>query len=684
MTSLPANISRVPNSLSAQLFLANITRSSLGLLQVQTQMATGRAVNRVSDDAIKAAAISSLHDRLGAAQQRLNNLDLAGTVVDMLDSSIGNANELVLEAKSIAMSQIGITSDASTRANQATVIDSMIAQVVELANRQTNGVHIFGGATAMRRPIEAVGLGFRYVGRGSGMVTDLGLGEQIPLTMGAENALGETAARRPSQLDLDADLTAQTRLADLQGTRGLGIALGNVSFSFDGGPSALVGLTGADTAGDVAELISAAIGQYETANGVTILGPGGVSIGADGISIDVVASGGGPDPRLSFSDIGTGTSGADLGLTQVPFEATSAAGADMDPKLTWLTPLSALPGATLPLGSVRVRFTRDSSSQVSDVDLSTCQTLNDVRNAITSRVPGVRIELTSDGRGLSVVNEVSGPSLSIEEIPGGTTASQLGIRSATAQNLTSQLNNGRGVRIVDGATDPVSGAPDPARNVDFVINLASGEEVSVDLRPSDLTTMQGVIDRINATIAAGEADGSIPAGVVRAQFADGPNALALVDLAGAGAITIEKRNNSAAAQDLGLLDANWDVASATFVAQDRSGLRVNSLLTKLMDLRGALQRDDSDGISIAAEDLESSVDALASARALAGVYANRIGGAKVRQEDQITFDETVRSKLQDLDFAEASIRFSQLQTQLQAGLQTAAQAQSRTLLDFLG
>jgi flagellin-like hook-associated protein FlgL len=56
----------------------------------------------------------------------------------------------------------------------------------------------------------------------------------------------------------------------------------------------------------------------------------------------------------------------------------------------------------------------------------------------------------------------------------------------------------------------------------------------------------------------------------------------------------------------------------------------------------------------------------------------------VRQEDQITFDETVRSRLQDLDFAEASVRFSQLTTQLQAGLATAAQSQSRTLLDFLG
>jgi flagellin-like hook-associated protein FlgL len=684
MSSVPPNLTRAPNALAAQLFLSSITRTNLGLLTIQNQMATGHSVNRVSDDAIKAAAISSLQDRLGTAQQRLNNLDIGGTVLDMLDSSIGDANDLVLQAKGIAMSQIGITSDAATRSNQATVIDSMISQVAELANRNTNGVYLFGGTTATRRPLEAVGMGYRYVGRGSGMVTDLGLGEQIPITIGAQNALGETSARRPSTLDLNAALTAQTRLSDVHGGRGLGVALGRISFSFNGGPAAQVDLSGADTVGDVQEELTAAIQRYQTDNGVTVLGPGGVTVGTSGIGIDVVSGAPGPDPRLSFSDVGTGTCGGDLGLTQAAFEATNGAGTDLDAKLTWLTPVSSLPGLTLPLGTVRVRFMRDGSSQLTDVNLSSATTLADVRNAIGSAAPGVRVELTRDGRGLSVVNEVSGPSLSIEEVPGGTTAGELGIRTATPASLVSQMNNGRGVRIVDGATDPTTGQPDPVANVDFTIRLAGGERVDVDLRPGDMLTMQSVIDRINAAIGAAETAGTIPAGAVSAGFADGPNSLVLHDLAGAGAVTVEKRNNSAAAQDLGLLDGSFDVATGTLVAQDRTGLRVNSLLTKLMDLRGALQRDDSDGIAVAAQDLESSVDGLASARALTGVYANRVTQAKARQQDQITFDEQTRSSLQDVDFADASIRFSQLQTQLQAGLQTAAQAQSRTLLDFLG
>ncbi len=44
----------------------------------------------------------------------------------------------------------------------------------------------------------------------------------------------------------------------------------------------------------------------------------------------------------------------------------------------------------------------------------------------------------------------------------------------------------------------------------------------------------------------------------------------------------------------------------------------------------------------------------------------------------------LRSQVQDLDYTEAAIRFTTLQQQLQAGLLTASQVTSMSLLDFLG
>jgi flagellin-like hook-associated protein FlgL len=679
--SLPSNITRVPNLLSSQVLLSNLTRTNVGLLGVQSQMATGRSVNRPSDDAVRASAIAVLDQRLERAEQRMANLGLASDTLSMLDTTLGEASEMVNEAIGIASSQIGITSDEGTREQLAFTIDGMIRQLVDMVNRETREVYIFGGSTPTRRPLEALGNGYRYVARGSGMINDLDLGEQIPITLGGGNPLGELSARLQSQTDLNPALTPDTRLASLNGGRGLGVTLGPVSFSFSGGPAATVDLTGADTAQDIADRLTAAIRQYETDNGVTILGPGGVSLSGGCFAIDVVAGG-----SLTFADVGSGVTGQDLGLTSAPFTSAAATGQDLNPRLTLLTPISALSGVTMPLGSIRIRFTSGGrgGSSFRDVDLSSATTIDDVRRLIEDTGLGVRVEVNEAGTGLNVFNEVAGPGMSIEELPGGTnTATELGIRSYSAETRIADFNDGRGVGIVDGRTNPVSGLVDPALNVDFTIRLGNGDEFTVDLRPQDMLTVQTVIDRINQEAAAAEAAGNISTGSFQAALTDQSSGITFTDPLGLGPISVERENNSPAAEDLGLLGGSHDATSAQFRAQDRAQIRVDSLITALMDLRDALRNNDSTGITLAGERLESHFDRVAQSRALVGVYSQRIERATERQTELGLLDERVRSELRDLDLAEASIRFNLLRTQLEAGLAAGAQSQTLTLLNFL-
>ncbi|HYE03714.1 MAG TPA: flagellin [Phycisphaerales bacterium] len=684
MSSIPSNLGRVPDLLSSQVSMAGLARTNLSLLQIQHQMSTGKRVNRVSEDAVKASAIAVLDDRLERAEQWLGNLQSASGALGMLDDAVGEAADLALEARTVAMSQIGAGSDATTRANQAVVIDSMLRQLFDLSNRKRNGLHLFGGSTPGTAPvIEAAG-GYRYVGRGAGLLADLGTADDIPITIGGDNAVGQISARLRSTADLNPALTGATRLADLRGARGLGIAPGPIAISFAGGPLVEVDLGGVQTVQQLAERLTGALRQYELDQGVTILGPGGVGFSGGTLTIDV-AAGGPPAPVLSFSEVGSGTSAQDLGLAGVSFQAGSPAGNDVNPRLTWQTPLSSLPGLTLPPGTVRVRFTSAGGSAVIDVDLSGAQTLDDVRGRIESAAPGVRVELSASGNGLDVSSEIAGPALSIESPPGGPdTAGELGILSLSAQTRLADFNDGRGVRVVHGVADPLTGLPTPALNADFRINLGDGSGFDVDLRPQDLVNVQALLDRINTQAAAAAAAGQIPAGALVAELNRSPAGLVLRDTGGLGALSIEKLNNSAAAEDLGLAGGSWEAGGAAFVAQDRAGVRVNNLFTALLDLAQALRTNDSDGITLAAAALQENADRLAGTRALVGVYSNRVAQATTRQEDLKLLDLTARGDLQDLDYAAASIRFSQLQTQLLAGMQTAAQAHSRSLLDFLG
>lgn len=681
MSIIPAGISRAPNLLFSQSSLSNITRANLDLFTAQTQLATGRKVGRFSDDAVKAATISVLDDSIERSGQRARNLDHAESALDVLDSSLGEATDLLLDAKSIASEQVGFGSSAEERASKAQVVGSMLQSLLNLANRQSVAGYMFGGSRTGTAPVEQLFGGFRYVGEGDGLTTDLGLGDSVRLTLGASNSIGATSARVRGDQDLDPVLTGDTRLADMGGARGLGVTPGTVRFSFSGGPLTDVDLSGADSAQDVADALTFAIRDYETAHGVTALGAGGVSFAGGAFTFDVA-----PGGSLQFADATGGVTAQDLGLVSgsgpVIFTPTSPAGLDAAPELTWRTGIGSLAGVTGPLGSIRL----NNMGQSRVVDLSGAATLGDLRNIIEGAGLGLRVVINTDGSGIDVLNEVAGSrgqAMSIEEVPGGTTATALGIRSFTASTRIADFNDGRGVSIVDGATDPITGLPDPALNSDFSITLGDtgGTTFPVDLRPQDMVTVQTVIDRINAEAAA--------AGIAPADFsaalADGANGIAFTQNAAfTGSIRVGKLNNSAAAEQLGLATGTYDATTRTFRAEDRAKVRVDNLFTQLIDLRDSLLGNDTAGMTIAGERLETSSDALSQTRALVGGYASRVGAEQKRVEDSTVTDEKTRSNLRDLDYAEAASRFALLQTQLQAGIQSAAAASRLSLLDFLG
>lgn len=690
MSMIPSSIGRVPNLLSSRIALGNITRTNVSLLRVQEQLATGRLINRTSDDSIRSATVMELNNRSQRSVQRQRNIDHGTAALGILDKSLAEASDLAQEAKQLALGEIGFPSNGDQRRSQAVVVQSMISSLYNTANRTGVAGYTFGGTRPGTQPfVETLG-GFRYVGEGDGLTTDLGLAGTVPITTGANKAVGGTASRVRGAVDLNPTLTASTRLSDLAGARGPGIAPGVVNFSFSGGPTASIDLSSADTVQDVTDAISAAIKTYETDNGVSILGPGGVSFVDEHLTIDVAASTSGLVPALTFSEQGTGTTATDLGLaapSTLTFAPGSISGMDLAPRLTWRTPVSALAGVTGSLGSIRIK----NGSGAATIDLSGAQSLEDIKNSIESANVGVRVSINADGTGIDVINELAAGergAMCIEEVPGSNfTSSRLGIRSLTNTTRIADFNSGRGVRIVDGATNVITGLPDPAADVDFVITLGdpAGTTLSIDLHGTDMTSVQTMLDAINGQAAAQLAAAGLPAGSFQAGLSDGANGLMLAQSPGfTGPIAVTGKNNSPAAEQLGLTTGSYDPASARLVGTDRARVRVEGLFSDLIDLRNSLETNDTNGIGFADNTLAATIDQLGQTRGTVGGFAQRVEIAQTHEEDRNTIDSQVRSQLQDLDYTEAATRFTLLQTQLQAAMQTTGRLSQNSLLDFLG
>ncbi|MEZ6244181.1 MAG: flagellin [Phycisphaerales bacterium] len=681
MGSFPANIGRVPMLLKNRTSLAFMGRTNLELFNITRQLSTGVAIGRFSDDPIKAATISAIDSRLERSDQKLQNLQYAAGSLDTLDSTLSEIQDLVNEAKSLASSQIDSTASDSERHTQASVVDSLIASLLRLSNQESLVGHVFGGTRPGTPPIQNVDGAYRYVGGIGGLLTDLGLGSTVPVTLGANNVIGDVSNRVVGSVDLDPDLTLSTKLSDLRGANGQGIQKTSIDFSFNGGVTASVDISQADTIGDVADAITAAIHQYETDNGVTILGPGGVSISGDSLTLDV------PSGSLTFSDPVGGTAGSDLGIVFDPptaFDSGNAVGASLDPKLTWTTTIASLQGITPPLGELQIT----NNARTVNVDLSGATTLADIRSAIEASVPGTRVIISDDGRGISVVTEIAGGAdraLSITDVNDGTaTATALGIRSYMDTTSLSDFNDGRGVQVLSGRTDPTTGLLDPALNVDFTITLGDGFEIDIDLQPTDVADVGSLLAAINAQAdaaltAAGRAttdfDASLPP--------DRNGLMFVQDGAIGGNLSVERKNNSPAAQQLGLLDTTLDPSGNVLYSKDVAKVRVDNLFTHLIDLRDALLNNDISGIQFAAEKIGSAATRLIETHGLVGGYARRVDDESRREEERVLLDESLRSKLRDTDYAEAATRLTMLQTQLAATLQITAGLTQLSLLNYL-
>lgn len=659
MSSIPSNLARVPNMLSSQIMLGSITRSNLGLLESQLQLSSGLRINRPSDDAIGTSAVSILDDIIERRDQRLRNLSHGESVLNNVDAALGDLSNLLIEAKGIASSQIGVGSDEQTRRNQAGVIESLLFEAVNISNRQYQDLYLFSGnATANQSMADLIG-GLRYQGEGDGLASDLGLSRSISITANGEDAFGALSSRVEGAHDLDPRIDADTRLVDLNGARGLGISLGAINVDVNG-TDITVDLSSADTVGDVVQLLQDAIQTVDP--GATVeINPAL----QNGFRINPAA---GP---ITISDQAVPATAADLGLTGT-YPVGGGDGGDLDARLTERTLLSNIAAWPSPAGSIRI----GNMGQTRDLDLSTAQTVQDVMNLVEGLNLGVRVEIADSGDRLNFVNELSGGSMSIGEA-GGTVATDLGVRSYDAGTLLADFNDGLGVDIVSGSVDPVTGNPDPARDVDFVIDLRDGALLDIDL--AGATTVQDVLDTINgAAAAAGYTIGTD----FEARLVSVGNGIELVDNTGplSNATSVVARNGSHAAEDLGLVG---QATGANLASDDRATVAVDSLFTHLMSLRDALKSNDERGITLAGEKLEADIARVAEARADVGVRTRRIADAAVREEDLRTQDMGLRSEVRDLDYTEATLRFSMLQQQLQAGLATASQISRLSLLDFL-
>ncbi len=184
------------------------------------------------------------------------------------------------------------------------------------------------------------------------------------------------------------------------------------------------------------------------------------------------------------------------------------------------------------------------------LDTSSAQSVEDLMNLINGAGLGLSATLNATQDGIDVQSLVSGADFTIGE-NGGTTATQLGIRTYTAATSLADFNRGVGVLTDDQELDTSK-----LDNLTFVAR--DGTTLNVNL--AGATTLQDVADRINS--AAGNNLGTT---AVLAQLSANHNSIDLTDssTAATGKLTVLAPSGNQAAAYLGFVGPNATQQSAT-------------------------------------------------------------------------------------------------------------------------
>ena len=635
MGVLSITVPRVSNMLRSNVILGNLNQSAAAMVILQNHISSGRKVMTPSDSPYDATIAGQLQGFIEQKARFQANIQSATAVLSSADASLGGATDLINRAKTIGLEEIGSTATAETRRSAAAIIDEILSEMVGLGNTQFGGRYIFAGRSTLSAPFSSTTGGVYFSGDTSRVEVAIDYSATSSTSVDAAGAFGAVSSQVKGTADLNPTISVDTLLSDLN--LGAGVDSGSITIS-DGFSISTIDLSGAATVGDAIAAINGGTPATTTCT---------INAAGDGLEITTTAPGG----TITVTNALGGSTATDLGIYSPTPAGPTLVGSDVNVRLTMLTPISAISGVDW---ASSIIITNGGTSKT--VDFAGCQTVEDVLTRINSAGLNVEGRINDAGTGIDVVSRLSGTDFTIGE-NGGTTATDLGIRSMTVSTRLSTLNAGRGVTMTTGD--------------DITITLKDGTSFGVDL--SSAATIGDVIGLING--APGNP------GTLSAGLAATGNGITLTDsTGGAGDLTVTRANYSQAASDLGILSST---SGTVLTGVDVNPITPDGAFTDLLGLRDALLANDQAGISFYTGRLDGDYSRLLESRASLGAKQQRLETVRQRISSEVLELKSMLSDRIDLDYAEATVRYSTLQASFEAGLQTAATLLQMSLIDFL-
>lgn len=392
-------VTRVTSQAQQANSLQNIFRITENLFKAQQEIATGRRINRPSDDPAGIRDALLLRTGVKQANQFIRNIDNNRIFIQAGDSSLGSINLNLIRAKELAVSELGGASTAETRSFAASELGQIISQVFETANTKVKNQYIFSGTNFRIQPFSSVTSGAVYLGNSESF--KVGIADRINVDFSIPGS-------QVLATDLNPQITNSTSLSSLNG--GIGITTGSFSIADRAGNTATISVNSGDTVSNLISRINS------SAVNVT------ASINSNGNGLQLTDTNSVVSQALTITEVSGGNTASDLGI--LGKRDGNLTGSDLNPLLTSSTLISDLDGGNgLTLNQINIV----NGSASGTVTLSSATTIGDVLNTINNSELNVTASINSAGNSLQISSNSSTTVAVVRNVGTDETAENLGL-----------------------------------------------------------------------------------------------------------------------------------------------------------------------------------------------------------------------------------------------------------------
>jgi flagellar hook-associated protein 3 FlgL len=207
---------RVTNKMTYDMIEQSLSRRTERIMKINRSIASGKRINEPSDDPLAMTRVLEYRTSLASMDQYAKNIDQGLSWLKTGESSLYEANQLLVRTKELVLSQVTGTATHETRQATAAEVLEIFEQMIQLADTRLGERFIFSGFKTDTAPFPSVS-DYTYRGDTGAIQIEIAKNQKVTINLNGSEIFTDSSVSILQTLD---DVVTHLRNDDVSGLEG--------------------------------------------------------------------------------------------------------------------------------------------------------------------------------------------------------------------------------------------------------------------------------------------------------------------------------------------------------------------------------------------------------------------------------------------------------------------------------